>query len=72
MLLPRISQDKCISWGIWTLSTWLESYDDFPENINLLRIPSPTIDINDRILTDVLIIGGGNAYVIESAFHCQD
>lgn len=60
-LFPEQGDDGRISWKIWTLTTWLEDYTEWPENPDLLTAPGRKLDDVEHIDTDVLIVGGGNA-----------
>lgn len=60
-LLPEREADGQTSWKIWTLTTWLEDYTEWPENPELLTAPGRKLDDVEHIDTDVLIVGGGNA-----------
>jgi len=61
MLLPE-SRGGSLEWKIWTLSTWVVDLRDFLENEELLRAPSDkSYQEQDEIVTEVLIVGGGNA-----------
>lgn len=60
-LLPERGADGQINWKIWTLTTWLEDYTEWPENPDLLTAPGRKLDDVEHIDTDVLIVGGGNA-----------
>ena len=41
----------------------MKGLDLFPENEKLLRTPRKSLDRAQKIKTDVIIIGGGNAFV---------
>ncbi len=59
MLLPQAAADGTIEWKIWTLGTWLQGLDDFPEDESLLQRPSNRKwKTAEDIVTDVVIIGG--------------
>lgn len=60
-LFPQREADGQVKWKIWTLTTWLEDYADWPENPDLLTAPGRKLDDLEHIDTDVLIVGGGNA-----------
>lgn len=71
MLLPSEAESsegnagKCVHWKIWVLCTWIEQLDLQPEDEALLRAPGRGhLDSTETIKTDVLIIGGGNTYVV--------
>ncbi|KAG8157406.1 hypothetical protein KVR01_012790 [Diaporthe batatas] len=66
-LFPEQAADGQIKWKIWTLATWLEDYTDWPENQDLLTAPGRKLDDVEHIDTDVLIVGGGNAGLIQAA-----
>ncbi|PHH89071.1 hypothetical protein CDD83_6694 [Cordyceps sp. RAO-2017] len=61
LLLPVKSDSGALDWKIWILSTTLENLDLYPEDESLLQVPGKSIHGMNRIETDVLIIGGGNA-----------
>lgn len=73
VLLPDImdgqdeSSKNSFDWKIWSLSTWLNGYEDFPENVDLLTGPGRRLDDLETIETSTFIIGGGNAGIILSA-----
>ena len=67
MLLPHEDESGDIKWKIWTLSTWLESLQDFPEDESRLHVPSQrNWKSSEETTTDVVIIGGGNTCVAAS------
>ncbi|KAM0272571.1 hypothetical protein ACHAQH_008657 [Verticillium albo-atrum] len=67
MLLPEQVLGGHLEWKIWTISTLLVRFDDFPEDLTRLKEPSPTLDSGDVLSSDVVIIGGGNAGLIQAA-----
>ncbi|KAK0642223.1 hypothetical protein B0T16DRAFT_421192 [Cercophora newfieldiana] len=60
LLLPH-ANDGTIEWKIWILSTWLDGLDIQPEDESLLKSPGRDLQEVQKIETDVVIIGGGNA-----------
>ncbi|KAM0528736.1 hypothetical protein ACHAPS_001703 [Verticillium nonalfalfae] len=44
------------------MATLLIAFDDFPEDVRVLKEPSSAIGPNTVLSTDVVIVGGGNAY----------
>ncbi|KAK1948931.1 FAD/NAD(P)-binding domain-containing protein [Colletotrichum sublineola] len=64
MLIPSVEGPDHCRWKIWSMTTWLADWKEYPEDENLLRVPSEQIAESERIFTDVLIIGGGNAGII--------
>ncbi|KAF9878859.1 flavin-containing monooxygenase [Colletotrichum karsti] len=61
MLVPEREDGK---WRIWSMSTWLRDYEEFPEDESRLRQPSAPLPEDSRFATDVLVIGGGNAGIV--------
>ncbi|EEY19378.1 flavin-containing monooxygenase [Verticillium alfalfae VaMs.102] len=49
------------------MATLLIAFDDFPEDVRLLKEPSSVIGPNTVLSTDVVIVGGGNAGLIQAA-----
>ncbi|KAK2033570.1 FAD/NAD(P)-binding domain-containing protein [Colletotrichum zoysiae] len=64
MLVPEVQGSGHCEWKIWSMSTWLKEWEEYPEDEALLRVPSDPITEDERIYTDVLVIGGGNAGII--------
>ncbi|KAK1711764.1 hypothetical protein BDP67DRAFT_566639 [Colletotrichum lupini] len=65
---PTLSENKkIVSWKIWVLSTRLENFVHYPENLSLLRGPAKQLGILKQFKTDVIIIGGGNSAVTVAA-----
>jgi hypothetical protein len=60
-LLPRFEESDS-KWKIWTLTTWLAELRNFPEQEFLLKGPGKPIAEGPDLVTDVLVVGGGNAY----------
>ncbi|OHE93551.1 hypothetical protein CORC01_11148 [Colletotrichum orchidophilum] len=67
MLIPDSRGTGQPDWKIWSMSTYLAEYEDFPEDEDLLRLPSAPIADDKTISTSVLIVGGGNAGLILAA-----
>lgn len=61
MLFPESGNDGKIIWKIWSLSTWLEAFEEFPENMHNLKTTGRDLKSIANIETDVVIVGGGNA-----------
>lgn len=57
------NESSTIQWKIWILSTRLASLDIQNEDEGLLQSPARQPGDLDNFETDVLIVGGGNAYV---------
>ncbi|KAK1996531.1 FAD/NAD(P)-binding domain-containing protein [Colletotrichum falcatum] len=66
MLVPSDQGPGRCVWKIWSMSTSLKEWEDHPEDETLLRLPSTPIAESERICTDVLVIGGGNAGIIQA------
>ncbi|KAH6683794.1 hypothetical protein EV126DRAFT_446694 [Verticillium dahliae] len=49
------------------MATLLTAFDDFPEDVRLLKEPSTAIGSGTVLSTDVVIVGGGNAGLIQAA-----
>ncbi|RNJ58592.1 hypothetical protein D7B24_004463 [Verticillium nonalfalfae] len=49
------------------MATLLIAFDDFPEDVRVLKEPSSAIGPNTVLSTDVVIVGGGNAGLIQAA-----
>ncbi|PSR84239.1 hypothetical protein BD289DRAFT_368848, partial [Coniella lustricola] len=70
VLLPEPGADGCsVVWKIWTLSTWVDSLQAFPEDLEALKAPGRDLraEAEEKLETDVLILGGGNAGLILAA-----
>ncbi|OBR06352.1 Flavin-containing monooxygenase [Colletotrichum higginsianum IMI 349063] len=69
MLVPSVRASGDCDWKIWSMTTWLAEWEEYPENEALLRLASAPItgDGDDTISTDVLVIGGGNAGILLAA-----
>ncbi|PNH55083.1 hypothetical protein VD0003_g2477 [Verticillium dahliae] len=67
MMLPEKVSDGQLHWKIWTMATLLTAFDDFPEDVRLLKEPSTAIGSGTVLSTDVVIVGGGNAGLIQAA-----
>lgn len=64
MLFPETDESDAVVWKIWSLSTWVDSFDEYPEDQNKLKAAGRDFNNAEHMETDVLIIGGGNAYVL--------
>jgi hypothetical protein len=64
MLLPEHRDDGTADWKIWVFCTWLIGFDEFPPDEGKLGAPSkvPGLLSQDKLETDVVIIGAGNRY----------
>ncbi|KXH61080.1 hypothetical protein CNYM01_13113 [Colletotrichum nymphaeae SA-01] len=67
MLIPASRDSGDPRWKIWSMSTYLAEYEDFPEDQSLLRVPSAPVTDDSHISTDVLVVGGGNAGLVLAA-----
>ncbi|CRK23763.1 hypothetical protein BN1708_013796 [Verticillium longisporum] len=67
MMLPEKLSDGQLHWKIWTMATLLTAFGDFPEDVRLLKEPSSVIGSSTVLSTDVVIVGGGNAGLIQAA-----
>ncbi|ROW04748.1 hypothetical protein VMCG_04719 [Cytospora schulzeri] len=66
-LFPEADENGEAIWKIWSLSTWLEDFEEYPEDQNKLKAPGRDVKDTEDIETDVFIVGGGNAGIILSA-----
>ncbi|KUI59726.1 putative indole-3-pyruvate monooxygenase YUCCA11 [Cytospora mali] len=66
-LLPEAGEDSEVTWKIWELSTWLEAFEEYPEDVNKLKAAGRDLNDVKHIETDVLIVGGGNAGIVLAA-----
>ncbi|KAH8895412.1 FAD/NAD(P)-binding domain-containing protein [Thozetella sp. PMI_491] len=67
-LLPQKAAGGVVEWKIWTMSTWLNGLDDFPEDESRLQVPTERKwKTQTEITTDVTIIGGGNSGLLLAA-----
>ncbi|KAK1975732.1 hypothetical protein LZ30DRAFT_604969 [Colletotrichum cereale] len=64
MLIPSVQGPDQCEWKIWSMATWLNEWEEYPEDETRLRLPSNQLTEDERICTDVLIVGGGNAGII--------
>jgi hypothetical protein len=64
LVLP-FTGGSSVQWKIWILSTYLEDLDLHPENEALLWKPGRDLKGVEIVDSDVLIIGAGNAYVVQ-------
>ena len=60
-LFPEAGDDGEILWKIWCLSTWLEAFEECPEDLNKLKTAGRGLESAENIETEVFIVGGGNA-----------
>ncbi|KAK1622575.1 hypothetical protein BDP81DRAFT_333860 [Colletotrichum phormii] len=67
MLVPGGRESDEHEWKIWSMSTYLAEFEDFPEDESLLRAPSALVTDDSHISTSVLVVGGGNAGLILAA-----
>ncbi|KAK1712102.1 hypothetical protein BDP67DRAFT_566490 [Colletotrichum lupini] len=67
MLIPSGRDSGDNEWKIWSMSTYLSEYEDFPEDEGLLRVPSTPVTDASHISTSVLVVGGGNGGLILAA-----
>ncbi|KXH33811.1 hypothetical protein CSIM01_12064 [Colletotrichum simmondsii] len=67
MLIPGSRDSVDNEWKIWSMSTYLSEYADFPEDEGLLRVPSTPVTDDSHISTSVLVVGGGNGGLILAA-----
>ncbi|KAJ6084548.1 hypothetical protein N7486_011348 [Penicillium sp. IBT 16267x] len=65
-LLPEETSDGLV-WKIWNLATWIDEFELHPEDEGALKTPARRLEEVEDIKTDVLIIGGGNAGLIQAA-----
>lgn len=61
VLFPQAGDGDEVLWKIWSLSTWLEGFEEYPENVKKLKAAGRDLQDVEHIDTDVFIIGGGNA-----------
>lgn len=61
LLFPEKDRSGNVHWKIWCLSTWLDAFDEFPEDQKRLKATGRDVKHAKHIETDVFIIGGGNA-----------
>lgn len=61
VLLPEMGESGEIIWKIWSLSTWLNAFEEYPEDQKKLKAAGRDVKDAEHIETDVLIVGGGNA-----------
>ncbi|ROW11857.1 hypothetical protein VPNG_04914 [Cytospora leucostoma] len=66
-LLPEEGGDGEATWRIWSLSTWLEALEDYPQDLSKLQAAGRELKDVEHIDTDVFIVGGGNAGLILAA-----
>lgn len=61
LLLPEAAGETAVAWKIWVLSTWVDSLKSFPEDLDALKAPGRDLQSDEKLETDVLILGGGNS-----------
>lgn len=59
--MPVKGANETIEWKIWVLSTILKELDLQKENEPLLYSPGRQLEGIESFMTEVFIIGGGNA-----------
>ncbi|KAK1659682.1 hypothetical protein BDP55DRAFT_679229 [Colletotrichum godetiae] len=67
MLIPSGRETTDKKWKIWSMSTYLAKFEDFPEDESLLRASSAPVTDDSHISISVLVVGGGNAGLILAA-----
>ncbi|KAK4864839.1 hypothetical protein LT330_001462 [Penicillium expansum] len=67
VLLPVKGANETIEWKIWVLSTILKELDLQKENEPLLYSPGRQLEGIESFMTEVFIIGGGNAAIALAA-----
>ncbi|KAJ5730941.1 uncharacterized protein N7483_005449 [Penicillium malachiteum] len=60
IILPE-EEDNGFVWKIWSMATWIDDFELYPQNEAVLRNPGRNLVDVEEIDTDVFIIGGGNA-----------
>lgn len=60
--MVQLMQNATGDWKIWTLTTWINELKACPERSDLLTGPAKNLSA-EKLTTEVLIIGAGNAYV---------
>lgn len=60
VLLPEAAGETVV-WKIWIMSTWVDSLKSFPEDLDALKAPGQNLQSDEKLETDVFILGGGNA-----------
>ncbi|KAK7734030.1 hypothetical protein SLS53_008025 [Cytospora paraplurivora] len=63
-LLPEAGDDGEVTWRIWSLSTWLEALEDYPQDLSKLQVAGRELKEVEHFDTDVFIVGGGNAEML--------
>jgi hypothetical protein len=60
-LIPQTSPQHggVAEWKIWNLRTWIEDFEDFPEDVSCLSLPGRDLSAS-TLKADVFILGGGN------------
>ncbi|KAJ5621936.1 hypothetical protein N7528_005168 [Penicillium herquei] len=66
IILPE-EEENGLVWKIWSMATWIDDFELYPQNEALLRIPGRNLVDVEEIETDVFIMGGGNAGLIQAA-----
>lgn len=68
MLFPEVDDSSEVVWKIWSLSTWLEAFEEYPEDQHKLKAAGRDVKSPEHIETDVFIVGGGNAGIVLSVW----
>lgn len=61
VMFPETGESGEIIWKIWSLSTWLDAFEEYPEDEKKLKAAGRDVKDAEHIETDVFIVGGGNA-----------
>ncbi|KAF1970017.1 FAD/NAD(P)-binding domain-containing protein [Bimuria novae-zelandiae CBS 107.79] len=59
MVLLPVKEGDQVAWKIWVLSTWVEDLIEYTEKEELLSLPGRSLNGNNPIKSDVLIVGAG-------------
>lgn len=66
-IIPERNAAGDMGWKIWSMATYLVDFIDYLENVDLLGQPSVQIPDDEIIQSDILVIGAGNAGLIQAA-----